>query len=333
MAVACASLRPHRVERLIICGGYAAGRRARGDIDDDTLNRVVKELKDHWGKPDGIHVYSSYGPKHSDKAAYAQYVKEQRMSATPNTIAALFRMAADIDVRPLLSSVTVPTLIIHRRDETSNLRVAQPLVHAIANAEHRILDGNHHVPYEGDVDAYLSAVIEFITGSEPSRVSAHRSLASVLFVDLVESTRQQAQMGDQVWSRLMNQHDKMAERQVDRFRGKLVKFTGDGLLATFDAPSNAVSCAQALAGALSGLGLSCRCGIHTGEIEYRGDDVSGLGVVLAARIMDCADAGQIYVSELTRQLMLGSGLEFTSRGNFRLKGVPEEWALYAVPTA
>ncbi|HSF96731.1 MAG TPA: adenylate/guanylate cyclase domain-containing protein [Thermohalobaculum sp.] len=330
ISIAFAAMRPERVERLIVCGAYAAGRRARGELDGETLERTVAELRANWGKPGGRHVYSAFGPDPADREAYERFISEQRMSATPSGIAALFRMAADIDIRPLLPMVKAPTLIVYRRDEANNARVADPLAEGISGAEQKALPGSHHVPYDGDTDAYVAAIREFITGAAPAAPEATRMLATVLFTDLADSTARQAQLGDAAWRRLMNRHDDICSRQVARHGGRLIKFTGDGMLATFNAPTAAVSCALAARDALSALDLPCRSGVHTGEIELRGEDVSGLGVVIAARIMAEAGAGEVLASDLTRQLMLGAPFLFAGRGEHALKGVPGTWSLHEV---
>jgi class 3 adenylate cyclase len=330
-SIACvyAAMRPERVERLVLCGGYARGRLARGFLTPETLDLALDQFRQNWGKPGKPHPFSDFGPDAENRQeAWAHF---QRMSATPTTVARLFELAAHIDITALLPSVTQPTLVLHRKDEEPNGRdCALEFMRLLPNAEYHVVPGHQHVPWEGDAETYAARIIEFVTGDAPRPQTPTRTLATVLFSDLVGSTRVQARIGDEAWRGLMRRHDEICAIETARHDGRLIKFTGDGMLATFASPTGAMSCAGELKSALSELDLDVRCGAHTGEIELRKDDISGLGVVAAARITDRAESGQVLASDLTRQLMLGAPFTFQDCGEHQLKGLPGTWRLHAV---
>lgn len=333
MACVYAAMRPERVERLVLCGGYAQGRLARGMLSEEALQEALDQFRSNWGKPGQPHPFSVFGPGPDDPQGQQEFARLERQCCTPNTIATLFDLAARIDIRALLPSIYKPTLVLHREGEVNGGAAAAPLVELVEGAEHRVLAGDQHLPWFGDVDAYIAEIGEFLTGAAPAVAQATRALASILFTDIAASTAHQSRVGDAEWRRLMNRHDDICARQVKRHGGRLVKFTGDGMLATFSAPTAAIACATILRDSLAALDLASRAGVHTGEIELRGEDVSGLGVVVAARIMDQADGGQMLASDLTRQLMLGAPFRFEDRGERELKGVPGLWRLHAVSAA
>jgi class 3 adenylate cyclase len=198
------------------------------------------------------------------------------------------------------------------------------------------LPGNEHPPYRGNSDDYINAIRDFILGEDApatAPVASQRVLASVLFTDIVGSTEHQARLGDQAYREVLNQHDAIAKRLIERCNGRFVHGTGDGLLATFNAPTDAISCANAIRDGMTSIDLTVRAGVHTGEIEIRGDDISGISVNIASRIADRASANEILTSDLTRQLMIGSQVQFEGRGDFELKGVPGAWPLFAASLA
>jgi len=254
------------------------------------------------------------------------------MSATPATIAALHRMASYIDVSDVLPTIHQPTLVLRREAEHISRARTGFIVDHIPNAIYKELSGDKHSPYRGDADAYVRAIREFLV-DEANAIEApapsKRFLASVLFTDLVASTEIQARLGDASYRELMNRHDDLSLRHIQRHKGHYIHSTGDGLMATFDAPSNAIACASAIRDALFSIDLQVRVGVRTGEIEQRGDDISGISVNIASRIADLADSGEIYTSDLTRQLMIGADVHFETRGDHELKGVPGTWPLFA----
>jgi class 3 adenylate cyclase len=235
----------------------------------------------------------------------------------------------DIDVRPALPLVHAPTLVMHR---TGDRMV--PVAHGRYLAEHidgaRLVElpGSDHFWWTEDTDEILDEVEEFLTGAR-SVPEADRVLASVLFTDIVDSTNRAVELGDREWKLLLNRHDALAERQVARHGGRLVKTTGDGILATFDGPARSVRCARAISDGAQALGLTVRAGVHTGEVELRGDDIAGLGVNIASRIEVLAGPGEVLVSRTVTDLVAGSGLDFDDRGEHDLKGVPGRWQLFA----
>ena len=287
-----------------------------------------REGIEDWGQGGLINLFlPSFA---GDERAKRYFSRWQRMSASPSTALALFDANTQIDIRHILPQVQVPTLVIHRTDEpvvsVGNARYA---------AEHipgaRLLEqpGEDHLPWLGDADGMLDAIEEFVTGSR-HHVDEDRILATVLFTDIVDSTRLAAEAGDRRWRELLDAHDEISAREVERFRGRRVKTTGDGMLAVFDGPARGVRCAQAVLDGLAELRVEIRAGLHVGECELRGDDVGGLAVHIGARIAGLAKPSEILVSRTVRDLVAGSGLRFDERGEHELKGVPDRWSLYAV---
>jgi class 3 adenylate cyclase len=287
-----------------------------------------REGIEDWGQGGLINLFlPSFA---GDERAKRYFSRWQRMSASPSTALALFDANTQIDIRHILPQVQVPTLVIHRTDEpvvsVGNARYA---------AEHipgaRLLEqpGQDHLPWLGDADGMLDAIEEFVTGSR-HHVDEDRILATVLFTDIVDSTRLAAEAGDRRWRELLDAHDEISAREVERFRGRRVKTTGDGMLAVFDGPARGVRCAQAVLDGLAELRVEIRAGLHVGECELRDDDVGGLAVHIGARVAGLAKPSEILVSRTVRDLVAGSGLRFDERGEHELKGVPDRWSLYAV---
>jgi class 3 adenylate cyclase len=294
----------------------------------EQYKEVLDDVDQNWGQGGMMNLFlPTFVGDERAKRLWARY---QRMGASPGTARALLDANAQIDVRSILPQVRVPTLIIHRTDER---------VVSVANgryfAEHlpgaRLLEqpGEDHLPWLGDSEGALAAIEEFVTGSR-HHVDADRILATVLFTDLVDSTQHVAHAGDRQWGELLDAHDEIGVREVERFRGRRVKTIGDGMLAVFDGPARAVRCAEAVREAVAELGVEIRAGLHVGECELRGEDVGGLAVHITARVAAIAGAGEILVSRTVRDLVAGSGLRFAERGDHTLKGVPDRWALYAV---
>jgi class 3 adenylate cyclase len=244
-------------------------------------------------------------------------------------IAAL-RLVYGSDVRDVLPAIRVPTLVIHRA-AAREIPAAhgQYLADHIPDARYVELPGVDNFIWAGDQDATLDEIQDFVTGVRPAP-TARRTLATLLFTDIVDSTRQAAQLGDRAWRRLLDEHAIVIRRQLDRFDGHLVKTTGDGMLATFDRPARAVQCAAAIRDGVGKLGLALRAGLHTGEIELQADDIAGLAVHIGSRISALAGAGEILVSSTVKDLVAGSGLEFDDRGIRELKGVPGEWRVFVL---
>jgi class 3 adenylate cyclase/alpha-beta hydrolase superfamily lysophospholipase len=332
MSMLFAAQNPNRASKLIVGGGYAAGRLARGDHSLEDHKAFLAELRETWGKPSRENYFTRMTQHRDDPGLMASMARVHRMCATPTSIVALMDMNARIDVRDLLSTIQQPTLVLRRAEELLPRDACKYVADHIPNALYRELPGNEHPAFLGDTDAYVDAIREFslddVTHVPPPSTS-HRVLATVLFTDIVGSTEQQVRLGDYDYRMLMNRHDEISLRQIERFNGRFIHSTGDGLLATFAAPTDAINCAAAIRGAVSSIDLAIRAGVHTGEIELRGDDISGISVNIASRIAEQAGESEILASDLTRQLMIGSNASFAERGEFKLKGVPGPWPLFA----
>jgi len=251
-----------------------------------------------------------------------------RLSASPGAALGLARMNSDFDIRAILPTIRVPTLILHRTgDRDVNVGGGRFMAQQIPEAKYVELPGEDHLPYVGDADAILDEVEEFLTGVRPAP-RADRVLATILFTDIVGSTEQAAALGDRRWRDLLESHHSLIRRELGRFRGHEVDTAGDGVLATFDGPARAVRCALATMEGLGRVGIPIRAGVHTGEVEVLRNKVTGIAVHIAARIAATAGAGEVLVSSTVKDLTAGSGLVFTDRGLHTLKGVPEPWRLF-----
>jgi class 3 adenylate cyclase/pimeloyl-ACP methyl ester carboxylesterase len=234
------------------------------------------------------------------------------------------------DIRAVLPLIATPTLVLHRVDNALvRIGHSRYLAENIVGAKLVELSGHDHLPFVGDIDPLLGEIEEFLTGARRTQ-NADRVLATVLFTDIVDSTRRVADTGDRRWRELLDAHDRMSRSQVHRFGGRQVKTTGDGILATFDSPARAIQCGLALCEGARQLGLDVRVGLHTGEVERRGDDVAGIGVHIASRVQTNAQPGEVWVSQTVTDLVTGSGIIFSDRGAHQLKGVPGTWHLFAV---
>jgi class 3 adenylate cyclase len=260
-----------------------------------------------------------------------QFAKLERLSGSPGACKAFTLLNTQIDVRPTLPSIQVPTLVLHRRtDALIPVALGRDLASRIPGSKYIEYPEGDHVFWTGDVDAALGDIKEFVTGNrENLSDDLDRVLATVLFTDIVDLTRAVAEAGDKAWRRLLDNHDDLARQLVARHRGTLVRSTGDGILAIFDGPARAVRCALAFAAAVKQLGLHIRSGLHNGEIEIRGQDIGGIAVHAAARIMAQSQASEVLVSRVVTDLVAGAGLKFSERGSHELKGLPGSWDLFA----
>ena len=249
--------------------------------------------------------------------------------ASPASARAFDVLAARADIRAVLPMIKTPTLVLHRVDNAFvRIGHGRYLAENIAGAKLVELPGRDHLPFVGETDALIGEIEEFLTGSRATP-NADRVLATILFTDIVDSTKRAAGTGDRRWRELLDNHDRMAGRQIHRFGGRQVKTTGDGILATFDGPARAIQSGLALCEGARQLGLDVRVGLHTGEVERRGDDVAGIGVHIAARIQASAQPGEVWVSRTVTDLVTGSAIAFSDRGEHQLKGVPGAWQLFA----
>jgi len=265
-----------------------------------------------------------------DPEALAFTARFERSAASPSMVQQIFEMFLDIDVRAILPTIHVPTLVVHRRgDRVVNRRAGQELAERIPQARYVELPGIDHLPWAGDSEGVLGEIEEFLTGAravpEPDRV-----LATVMFTDIVGSTHKADDLGDRRWRFLLEEHHARARRLLDRFRGCEVDTAGDGFFAIFDGPARAVRCACAIRDAVQEIGLEIRAGLHTGEVERKGRSVTGLAVHIGARAGALAQASEVLVTSTVQMLVLGSGIGFADRGEHDLKGVPGHWRLFAV---
>src|SRR4051812_5494069 len=330
MSVLFAATYPERTIALIPYGPLVSfvGEGLPWAMPRDDYDRVLDALVAGWGEGSSIDLFAP--SLADDPAARRAASRIEKYAATPSAFRHALEMNASIDIRPVLPSVKVPTLVLHRTgDLVVGVEQGRYLAAHITGAKLVELDGSDHLLGAGDVDAVADEVQQFLTGShgsdEPERV-----LATVVFTDIVDSTRRAADLGDRAWTELLDRHDEVSRRLVESHRGQLIKSTGDGLLATFDGPARAIRCSTSLRQALRTIGLETRVGVHTGEIERRGDDIGGIGVNIAARVEAAAAPGEILVSRTVTDLVAGSGLTFVDRGEHELKGVPGTWRLFSV---
>jgi class 3 adenylate cyclase len=284
---------------------------------------------ENWGdgsRLDALAPHSAANPR-----LRAWFAKLERLSASPGTAAALLRMNAEVDVRPVLGSIKVPTLVLHRpNDAFVDVRHSRYLAEHIPGARYVELPGEDAISFGRESEALLDEIEEFLTGARHP-VDSDRILATVMFSDIVGSTERAAELGDRRWRDLLEALEPAIGRELVRFRGRAVKTMGDGFLATFDGPARAIRCATAIRDqARAQFGLDVRTGLHTGEVEVIGDDVGGIAVHIGARIGASAAAGEVLVSNTVKDLVAGSGIGFEDRGERELRGVPDTWRLWAV---
>jgi class 3 adenylate cyclase/pimeloyl-ACP methyl ester carboxylesterase len=331
MAILFAATYPERTSALVLVNTFARQLRDADYAYGYPADRVPTFLargEEWWGT--GKNVDRVAPTVAHDERFRRWYARYERLAMGPGAFAAMYATTFEIDVRHVLPAIRVPTLILHRSGDR-HIRVGHGryLAAHIPEAKYVEFPGEDHVFYVGDTEPMLGEIEEFLTGVRPLP-ETDRVLATVLFTDIVTSTERSAEVGDRRWKDILDQHDTLARRELERHRGRLVKNTGDGILATFDGPARAIRCAQAIATSVKSLGIEVRAGLHTGEVELRGEDVTGIGVDIAARVAALAGPGDVFVSSTVKDLVAGSGLRFAERGAHALKGVPDEWRLFAV---
>lgn len=286
-----------------------------------------RQVEQEWGN---LMDVARYAPsKVGDPEFAAKLATIFRQSASPGAAVALLRMNTLIDVRAILPTIRIPTLVMHRTGDR-DVKVAEGRYIAahIPGARFVELEGDDHLPWIGDQDTFLDEMQEFLTGVRPPP-QIDRVLSTVLFTDIVGSTEVASRLGDRAYRDLLGRHHAIARAEIARFRGREVNTAGDGFFATFDGPARAVRCAGAMRDALQPLGISIRAGVHTGEVELHGDDVGGIAVHICARVAAAAGTGEVLVSSTVKDLVSGAGLTFNDRGAHALKGIPGEWRLFA----
>lgn len=330
-ALLLAATHPARVRSMVFYAGLARSTWAEDYTWAPPIEAFVEANAElvvpFWGRGATIEVAAP--SMADDPAARRHSARMERMSASPATFMALGAMFLDIDVRDVARTVRTPTLLLHRtQDALVNVRHSRWLAANMPDARLVELPGGDHVFFYGDSDAVLGATQEFLTGVRPV-AEPERALATIVFTDIVDSTRTASRLGDQAWRGLLADHQNAADAAVRRARGRTVKWLGDGLMATFDGPASAIRCAQAIVTDAEARDFEVRAGVHTGEVELMGDDLAGIAVHIAARVSSLSGPGEVLVSRTVRDLVAGSGLSFTDRGTHELKGVTDRWTLYA----
>ncbi len=322
---------PERIRALILYGTVATtiwSPETPWGIPDEVFEAFMKIAEQHWGEPVGVPLFAP--SMVGDKRYEEWFARLTRLAASPADAIAILRMLREIDIRHVLPSIHVPTLVIQRaEDRAVQVENGRYIAGRIPGAKYIELPGTDHFVYLGDADAILDEVQEFLTGVRPAP-EPDRILATVLFTDIVGSTELTADMGDRRWTELLEGYYALARNELERFRGREIKTMGDGLLAAFDGPARAIRCACAVRESARRIGIDTRAGLHTGECETMGEDIAGIAVDIGARVAAEATDGEVLVSSTVKDLVAGSGLEFENRGPHRLKGVPDEWRLFAV---
>ena len=331
MSALYAATYPGDVSGLVLFGTFARMLEAPDfspGITDEQLDHWGEVIRRDWGGPVGLDLWAP--SRLGDREFERWWARLLRQGTSPAGAVALMDLYREMDVRAILPTIDVPTLVLHRAgDRMVSVEQGRYIAESIRGARYVELPGEDHLPFAGDLDRLLDEVEEFLVGSRGA-AEAERALATILFTDIVGSTEIAAQLGDRGWRQLLERHDAAVRRQLALHRGREVKTMGDGFLATFDGPARAIRCAAAVQDEVAGLGIEVRAGIHTGEVELIGDDVGGMAVNIGARIGALADAGEVLVSSTVRELVVGSGLEFADRGVQTLKGAPGEWRLFAI---
>ena len=327
LAALFAATYPERCDALVLYGSFA--RFASWLPTEEALAQFLDYIEQAWGTGGSLPFFAP--TRGNDPAFQHWWGRFERLGASPAAATALMRMNSQIDISELVPTIRVPTLVIHRTDDvTINVNGGRFLAEHIPGARYLELAGKDHIPFVGDNAGEIAdAIQEFLTGSR-APVEIDRVLATVLFTDIVGSTEKAAALGDSRWRKLLDDHHITIRRNLTRFRGREVKTTGDGILATFDGPARGVRCTCAIAEEIHSLGIDVRAGLHTGECEIMGEDVGGIAVHIGARVASLAGAGEVLVSRTVKDLVAGSGLRFADRGSQTLKGVPGDWQIYAV---
>ena len=329
-ALLFAATHPERIESLVLVNPSARMSKADGypeGVPDDVLHERVTEVRERFGTGWSLRRLT---PSLQDDSRFSRWAsRAERLNCRRVDVGWRLRNVYDADVRHVLSAIRVPTLIVHRGSDNEHYDTSTRYVADRIPASKCVeLPGDDWWFFAGETKPLLDAIEEFVTGRVMVR-DDNRVLATVMFTDVVGSTVQLAEQGDERWRTVLDKHDTVVRGEIDRFRGRAVNTMGDGVVATFDGPGRALRCAGAIREALDQLGLRVRIGLHTGEIELRGDDIGGIAVHIAQRIQALAEPGELLASSTVKDLVTGSGIAFTDRGSHALKGVPDEWRLFS----
>jgi pimeloyl-ACP methyl ester carboxylesterase len=331
MSLLFAATYPERTEALVLCGSFASMQAEPFSVQREVWAGFLHELETHWGE--GILVPLAAPSRRKDEAFLRWFGRLERATASPGAILALMRANSEIDVRHILPSIQVPTLVLHRiGDQLVPIAAGRYLAQQIPGAKYVELPGDDHLLQAFDpdtLDLLIDEIEEFITGAR-RRPEPDRVLATVLFTDIVGSSERAAELGDRRWRELLDEFYATVRRELERYRGIEIDTAGDGFVARFDGPARAIKCASSIGDSVGTLGLRVRSGLHTGECDVSGDKLRGIAVHTGARVGALANSGEILVSSTVKDLVAGSGIKFADRGMHALKGIPGEWRLFAV---
>lgn len=323
---------PERTRSLVVWGGQARWVKADDypwGMTPEEDERMIRSLE-NWPSMEYLTGPGAGLGKDVDPAFLEWFVRYARAAASPAAVVAYERMNAQIDIRPILPAIRVPTLVMNRTgDPVAHVDAARDLAARIPGARFIELPGATHSMFAVEPESVLGEIEEFVTGNRAAAIS-DRVLATVLFVDIVESTRCAVEIGDRAWRDLLRSFYAVARRETQRFRGREVDTAGDSYFATFDGPARAIRCATAIAEGVKQLGIVVRAGLHTGECEVLEEKVGGVAVHFGARVLSEAGPDEVLVSRTVKDLVVGSGITFEERGVHVLRGIPGEWTLYAV---
>ena len=326
LAALFAASHPERTQSLVLYGSFARFR--HWIATDQAWDALLKYMDEAWGSGKSLPAFAP--SKANDSAIQEWWGKFERLGASPSAAIALMTINREIDISGILHSIRVPTLVLHRTEDTLvSVEGGRELAAGIPGARLVEFPGTDHLFFLDDDanDKVLAEIEEFLTGAR-SAPAVDRVLATVVFEDIVDSTKRAQATGDQGWRDLLNAHDKTVRRELSRFRGREVKSLGDGFLATFDGPARAIHCASAIRASLRGFDVSVRIGLHTGEVELLENDVRGIAVHIASRVAQLGDADDVLVSRTVKDLVAGSGIKFEDFGMHTLKGIPEAWQVF-----
>jgi pimeloyl-ACP methyl ester carboxylesterase len=320
---------PERVSHLILFNCFARRLWAPDypwASTPEARDASIRKVEASWGEPSAVEWLT---PSRLNDAVFADWLATfLRQSASPGAATTILRLNSEIDVRDILPTISVPTLILHRRgDKHVTFGNAEFLADHIPGSKLVALPGQDHLSWTEDQEAIFDAIEPFLTGTRREAVT-DRLLATILITDIVGSTEMAVTLGDEAWQRRLNAHNEIVRSELARYRGREINTTGDGFVVAFDAPARAISCAFEISSRLERLGLTIRAGVHTGECHVDGDSLGGVAIHIGARVADLADAGEVVVSRTVKDLVVGSGYEFTERGTHNLKGVPGKWTLF-----
>ena len=327
-----AATHPERCEALVLLETAARWIAAPDHLPDhrEDLERMwslMFEGAERWGEGE---VFRHWAPSASSVPGVQQALgSAERICASPGMARALLHACPRIDVRAALPGISAPVLVVHNEGSFIRAELGRALAAEIPHAKLALFPGVDHLIWMGSWEPMIDEIEEFLTGAR-HRSDPDRVLATIVFTDIVASTEKAVQLGDERWRALVERHDEITRAELARYGGRAIKALGDGFLAAFEGPGTAVRCARALSDGLRSLGIEIRAAVHTGECERRGDDLAGIALNVAARILPLAGAGEVLASSTVRELVLGSGLEFEERGSHTLKGVPGEWRIFAV---